>query len=272
MKFAIVMAALALVLVALIVANAPPPDGALPAGGSSRIPIAAVFAMLEAENDAVRELWTKRIVGAGKNSGLRFDKHWHDPDMDAGPLPALFLRATAESLRQSHLPLYLFLGSDFPINPVNKFTGLQSDRFEEIARTGEPQFFFDDDIRFHTAMFSDIGVAQACIDCHNAEPESAKKDWRLGDIMGATTWSYPKSEVSLAEALAMLNALRQAFRHAYEQYVAKASAFADPPPLGEKWPEDGYFLPSANVFVEEAQRRASPGTLQALFEFRRAGP
>ena len=59
-------------MVTLIVVNAPPPDD--PSSGVQRIPIARVFEVLEAENDAVRKLWTEEIVGAGQQRDLKFDK------------------------------------------------------------------------------------------------------------------------------------------------------------------------------------------------------
>ncbi len=171
--------------------------------GGPAIPIETVFAILEAENGAVRKLWTTHIVGAGQERGLDFDKHWREPNLEADPLPALFLRETAECLRRRPVPLYLFLGSDFPVNDANKFTGLQIEYFGEIKRTGEPQFFLDEEIDHHTGMFSDIAVAETCITCHNSESETTKTDWKLGDIMGTTTWSYPKGDVSVEEALSM---------------------------------------------------------------------
>ena len=268
MKWIITALAVIGVSAAVIIINAPPPD-AQTAGGAP-IPISAVFTILEAENDAVRELWTKEIVGQGKERGLAFHKDWREPQIDAGPLPALFLRETAESLRRNPLPLYLFLGSDFPVNDANKFTGVQQARFAQIKQTGNPQFFLDEDVNLHTAMFSDIAVAETCVVCHNTEPESPKTDWKLGDIMGATTWSYPNSEVSLQEALAMVGALRQGFREAYEEYLAKAAAFADSPPVGERWPAAGYYLPSADAFIAEAELRTSATTMRALLEFGQA--
>lgn len=254
---------LALGVVAVIV-NAPPPDSDAVSG--TAIPIADVFAILEAENDVARALWTKEIVGKGKERGLAFDKHWREPDVEAGPLPALFLRETAESLRRNPLPLYLFLGSDFPISDANKFTGLQDTHFKRIKATGEPQFFLDEDVGMQTAMFSDIAVAEACVSCHNSDPDTPKADWRLGDIMGATTWSYPSAEVGAQEALALVGALRQSIRRAYEEYLAKAATFADPPAVGEEWPADGYSLPTADEFMRVAELRASPATLHSLLE------
>ena len=268
MKTLVVAASVVAIVVAVIIVNAPPPDNDKAAG--RLIPIAAVFAIVEAENDVVRELWTKQIVEAGQKNGLRFDKDWREPSVEAGPLPALFLRETAESLRRSPVPLYLFLGSDFPINDANKFTGLQTAYFNEIKRTGEPQFFFDGDIRFQTAMFADIAVTEACVSCHNNEPETTKTEWKLGDIMGATTWSYPRAEVSMEEVLSMVSALRRGFRDAYEEYLAKTATFAPPPVIGQNWPVDGYFLPSTDVFMEEVERTASPRTIRRVLELQRA--
>ncbi len=225
--------------------------------------------MLEAENDAVRELWTTSIVGAGTARGLAFDKDWREPGVDAGPLPALFLRETAESLRRNPAPLYLFLGSDFPVNDANKFSGAQQAYFAAIEQTGNPQFFLDEDIQMYSAMFADIAVAEPCVTCHNNDPESPKTDWKLGDLMGATTWSYPNPEVPMPEALALLGALRQAVRDAYEAYLAKAATFANPPAVGENWPADGYAVPSADAFMREVELRASAGTMRALLGFGR---
>ena len=267
MKTVVIVLAVAAVLVVLIVVNAPPPDDAA-TGGGLPLPVEAVFAVLEAEHDSVRRLWAEEIVGAGQERGLRFDKDWSE-GVDAGPLPALFLRETAEGLRRNPAPLYLFLGSDFPINDANRFTGPQAERFAEIRRTGEPQFFQDPELGFQTAMFSDVASTQACVVCHNSEPESPKKDWRVGDIMGATTWTYPEAEMSMSEALTLVGALRRSVREAYERYIEKVATFDDPPPVGEKWPADGYFIPSAEVFMAEVEERASADTLRSLLAAQR---
>lgn len=90
MKLVTVIVAVAVVLVALIVVNAPPPDDIARDGGPP-VPIEAVFAVLETENDVVRQVWAMDIVGAGQAQGIRFDEDWHDEGLDAGPLPALSL-------------------------------------------------------------------------------------------------------------------------------------------------------------------------------------
>jgi len=228
------------------------------------IPIAELFPILEAENDVVRALWTKEIVGAGKQVGLSFNENWREEDVQAGPLPALFLRETANSLEKNPVRLSLYLGSGYPIKPANKFTAAQMEKFQIIRKSGEPQFFYAQDTGLHTAMFSDIAVVEACIDCHNKHKESPKSDWKLGDVMGATTWSYPEEAITLDELMKIVTALRQGFRDAYTAYLAKVEPFAKQPQVGDKWPRDGFYLPTVDVFMSEAVKRASTDTLAGV--------
>jgi adenylate cyclase len=87
---------------------------------------------------------------------------------------------------------------------------------------------------------------------------------RLNEVMGATTWMYPASEVTLEELMQILRALRQGFREAYSAYVDKAKSFSAPPAIGERWPREGYYLPAVEVFLAEAAKRASHETLAAI--------
>jgi adenylate cyclase len=244
-------------------ATRPTPLQAEQASGRT-VPVETVFRVVAAENDVARKLWTADIVGAGKKVGLKFDEKWRDPAMEAGPLPALFLRETSTALQRTRIPLGLFLGSDFPIVQSNLFSGIQADRFAQLRKTGEPEFFNAADIGRFTAIFADRAVAPGCVSCHNEHPESPKTDWKLNDIMGATTWSYPKERVSLEELVQIVGALRASFAAAYDAYLTKVATFAKPPEIGDRWPAEGYFIPSKRAFLAEFERRASPNTVERL--------
>lgn len=257
----------ALTVYLFVSAPAPLPE---PAPKGVSVPIERVFALVEAENDAVRALWTKEIVGEGKKIGLKFDEDWEEKDVQAGPLPALFLRETARNLEKTPIRLSLFLGSDFPIRPANRFEGVQLEKFKAIRVTREPEFFYSEDTGRYTAMFSDVAIADPCIECHNEHEESPKNDWRLNDVMGATTWMYPDATVALDQVLKIVSTLRSAFRNAYAAYLAETESFDRRPEIGDKWPRDGYFLPSEDVFMDALGRRASKGTLLSLLDITRS--
>jgi adenylate cyclase len=241
-----------------------PPELPSEAAVGRKVPIERVFRALAAENDAARGLYTAEIVTAGQKSGLAFDERWRDRAHDAGPLPALFLREAASAVRQTPVPLGLFLGSDFPISPSNVFKGEQDAHFQNVRTNAQPEFFYAADLQLYTAMFPDYAVGAGCVTCHNEHADSPKKDWKLRDMMGATTWSYPSESVTPEEMVQIISVLRGGLAKAYDAYLAKTASFGNPPEIGERWPRDGYFVPSAEVFMREFEQRASPGTVNLL--------
>lgn len=225
-----------------------------------------LFNILSRVNDETRALYTKEIVQAGKQSGLKFDENWQKKDVEAGPLPALFLRETSKLLEKSEVELGLYLGSNYPIAKANQFTGTQETKFEKILKTKKPQFFYDKESERNIAMFPDFAAAPACVTCHNEHKESPKKDWKLNDIMGATTWSIPEDSLTTEEVLSYLNAYVKASRQVYEVYLKKVKSFkkSEKPNIGNKWPTEGYFLPNAESFAKKLQNIYSATTLNEI--------
>ena len=234
--------------------------------GGKLIPVQKAFALLAQENDAARTLYTSAIVGEGQKVKLRFGEDWKEKEVEAGPLPALFLRSTATYLEKQPLPLSLFLGSDFPISAANKFSGIQEQYFNQMKKDKLPKYFFDEDTKMHTAMFPDIASVKTCVSCHNEHPASPKKDWKLGDFMGATTWTFPDDSVSVEKITEMIAVYRKGARQTYDSYLHKVNNFSksEKPLIGDKWPSDGYFLPSSAVFLDSVSASASPKTLNQL--------
>ncbi len=261
-KFVITMAALANLGIYLFVAA--PPALTDDHSTSTRVPIERVFEILDRENQVARKLYTHEIVGAGKSVGLKYDEHWHDVDVPAGPLPAQFLRLTAAALERSPEHIGLYLGSDAPINPANLFTGAQGEQFKTLRVSRRPVSFFVPDTSRYAYMSPDVASAPACYQCHNAHPESPKTDWVSNDVMGATTWTYQTATVSNEEMWRMITQLRASIATAYSTYLEKTKAFPMPPAIGEHWPREGYSIPNVDVFMAEVAMRASAGTVERI--------
>ena len=82
------------------------------AASTKAFSVSEVLEMVAYENDVTRTLYTKAIVGAGKKQGLKFDENWQDDEVEAGPLPALFLRGISADIRKS--PVCLLYTSPSP--------------------------------------------------------------------------------------------------------------------------------------------------------------
>ncbi len=167
-------------------------------------------------------------------------------------------------LEKDKTTLGVYLASDFPINSANQLDGEQLEYFKKVKIDNKPNFFFTADISRETAMFADIASADACVTCHNKHIDSPKKDWKLGDVMGATTWTHPKKMVTLQESLRILKSLRNGFTYAYGRYLTKVKTFKNPPIIGDKWPRDGYFLPDLETFLTEGNIQTSSRTIEKL--------
>ncbi|GAA3509711.1 hypothetical protein GCM10022393_23130 [Aquimarina addita] len=229
--------------------------------------VADIMTLVAEENDITRTLYTKGIVGAGKKQGLKFDEDWQDDDVEAGPLPALFLRGVSADIRKSDVPLGLYLGSDFPINASNKFQGKQADLFKKIKTDQKPQHFYEEDQKLYTSMFADLAVAAPCVNCHNDHESTTKTDWKLGDVMGATTWQYPSDSLSYKEAIGVINAYRNGTKAVYNSYLEEIAAFkidSTKPTIGKAWPSSGFYLPTAEVFIDSVRKLASYHSLEKL--------
>ncbi|MEQ1512086.1 MAG: DUF3365 domain-containing protein [Lysobacteraceae bacterium] len=263
-KSVLVLAALS-VLGIYLFATAPPDLEGDRSGGRT-VPVETLFRLLNAENASIRKLYTTDIVTPGLKNGLKYREDWKDKDVHAGPLPALVLRETANRLQQRVPDLSLFLGSTFPIEASNKFKGAQLAYFDKIDKNREPQFFLDDSTGRYTAMFADIAGAPACVKCHNEHPKSPRKDWKLDDVMGATTWSFPRKQVSTDELVEILGAYRTAALDTYSAYLKETESFAEAerPQLGARWPKDGLYLPDIDTFRKSVETLNSTASLNLL--------
>jgi len=217
------------------------------------------MAMLAHENDVTRTLYTKAIVGAGKPQGLAFSEHWADPEVVAGPLPALFLRGVADELKKSDVALGLCLGSGCPIEASNQLQGRQAGAFAQMRKDHSPQYFLDEVTNETIGMYPDFASAAACVSCHNEHERTSKSDWQLGDLMGATTWSYPGDSVTTDELVAMLRAYRSGVSSVWSRYLGEIQAM-DPsvqPAIGSTWPSEGAFVPDGKTFQDSVAELAA---------------
>ena len=180
--------------------SAPPelPDTSSHAQDRTQTDVTTLFETVNAINAAARLVYTRDIVGGGKAAGLKFGEDWNDPGVEKGPLPALFLRLVARQLERRPEPLGLYLGSDQPINASNLFSAEQMAQFQKVKASLQPQFSPADGTRA-IAMYPDFASVAPCVVCHNEHADSPKTDWKINDVMGATTWTFPAQTVSQSE-------------------------------------------------------------------------
>ena len=111
------------------------------------------------------------------------------------PLPAQFLMEAAGLLAEKRSPIRYRLISLWPIKARNgPATEFERRGLEEVQKT--PERCYSGIVtrgggRFFQAVYADRAVAHACVGCHNAHPDSPRRDFKPNDVMGGIVITIP---------------------------------------------------------------------------------
>lgn len=112
------------------------------------------------------------------------------------PLPAQMFRMGAEMVASENVGFTYGLLSKWPINKQNKpKTEMESKGLDAVlANAGKAPFYGEETLggtRYFTAVYADVAVANACIDCHNDHKDTPRTDFKLNDVMGGVVLRIP---------------------------------------------------------------------------------
>ena len=162
--------------------------------GSSGIPPEKAAAYVYAVIKADRTLYTTEIVNRLQAKGVTTaSEHWELEN--ALMLPAQFLQHSGKLAAENGSGVRYRLIGLWPIYQRNApASDLERNALESlrkspdlpvtgIVNSGRKQYF--------QAIYSDLAVSQACIDCHNGHRLSPKRDFKLNDVMGGIAITIP---------------------------------------------------------------------------------
>lgn len=161
-------------------------DRPAPAGGMSERDFADGLQTVLA---ADREVYTKQVVNRLQNEDkvLKAGEHWKDEKLL--PLPAQMFRMGAERAREKTKNFSYSLLSLWPINKQNApKTEAEKAGLKAVADQPSQNSYTDETLNgvsYLTAVYPDLAVSEACVTCHNNHQDSPRKDYKLGDVMGA---------------------------------------------------------------------------------------
>ena len=144
--------------------------------------------------EAHRTFYTLQVVERLQQQGkLVASENWRAAH--TLPLPAQFLRETNDLAALTGTKIRYRLIGLWPINRQNApATESEKAGLEQVHQHPEQphtSLTTDGTERCFQAIYADRAVAQACIGCHNAHPNSPKHDFKAGDVMGAIVVQIP---------------------------------------------------------------------------------
>ena len=150
----------------------------------------AIFSVIEAD----RAVYTQKVVQRLQNDEevIAAEEHWKEES--ALPLPAQMLRMGAERVSERDSGFSYALLSLWAINKQNKPRTALEKKALDVTSHKKTNFYGEETLggkKYFTAVYPDIAVAAACVDCHNDHIDSPKKDFKIGDTMGGLVIRIP---------------------------------------------------------------------------------
>lgn len=150
--------------------------------------------------DSDRAIYTKKIVNrlVKKEKVIKASEHFEDDK--ALVLPAQMFRFGSElvakrSEKNPDVDFSYTLQSLWPINKQNApKTTAEKAGLKYVAENKGKNYYTTEKLggkNYFTAVYADTGVAPVCVSCHNAHPDTPKKDFKIGDVMGGVVIRIP---------------------------------------------------------------------------------
>lgn len=130
---------------------------------------------------AFRTVYSKAVIEKAMKAGITPSENWKADD-HAIMLNAQFVKAAGAEIREFELGL-------IGLSPLYKSnlpkTRAEADALQQMENDpGLKVLTFADGNQFK-GLAADYAIVQGCADCHNTHPNSTKKNFKQGDLMGA---------------------------------------------------------------------------------------
>lgn len=147
----------------------------------------------------IRGYYTKNVVSVVKKEGSIKPSYNHKNDDGAIPLPATFVHDLSELLAKEDTSIRLYSAYPFPLRKGRVLDSFEKEAWDHISREPEAVFSRRESVNGKESVRVAIAdtMAQGCVNCHNAHPETPKADWKVGDVRGIL-----EVDVVIAEQLA----------------------------------------------------------------------
>lgn len=143
-----------------------------------------------------RTVYTKKVVQrlVKQDKVIKASEHWGDEQ--ALPLPAQMFRMGSELVAEDPNAGFSYsLQSIWPINKQNApKTDIEKEGLKFLNDNPGQNFYGEEElggVKYFTAVYPDVAVAAACVDCHNDHKDTPKSDFKLGDTMGGVVIRIP---------------------------------------------------------------------------------
>ena len=157
----------------------------LPLSGMAEVSKDLVARYLLATVQAFRTAYVEQILERVKRADIQSQEDWMK-DNHSIMLPFQFVKAAGQEMKTLVNDVDIGLVSLTPLHSSN-FPQTETEVEALMQLLADPKLkviTFTDGKEFK-GLAADFAIEQSCADCHNHHPNSVKKDFKKGDMMGA---------------------------------------------------------------------------------------
>ena len=162
--------------------------------GPPGVPPERVVEYLHAVIEADRAIYAEQVVHRLQDVEKVLKASERFNEEKTLPLPSQMLRLGAKRA-QEKVPFRYALISEWAINKANlPKTDFEREGLAAVAKAPEKPYSRYDTTggqRYFMALYADRAVSDACIECHNHHPESPRRDFQRGEVMGGVVIALP---------------------------------------------------------------------------------
>jgi hypothetical protein len=105
------------------------------------------------------------------------------------------LRRASETVQQKGAEFHYVLRSLWPINAKNApETPTEKAGLQYVLDHPDANYYSEESLggrSYFTAVYPDRAIVRACVECHNQHPDSPRRDFKSGEIMGGLVVRVP---------------------------------------------------------------------------------
>jgi len=151
--------------------------------------------MLHMVMESDRTVYTRLIVNRLTLQDKVITASEHFEDDKALVLPAQMFRFGSEMVADKTDQFSYSLQSLWAVNKQNMpRTDVEIEGLTYIADNPGEKYYAEEElggVKYFTAIYPDVAVAPACINCHNDHPDTPRTDFEMGDVMGGVVIRVP---------------------------------------------------------------------------------
>lgn len=146
----------------------------------------SLHAVITADQRAYVEAAMQRRAGASQAARLVVDEM---------PSHAALLRTAAQSIQKRGAEFSYTLRSLTPISANNgPQTEAEQAGLDYVAKRPDENYYTEEELggrAYFTAVYAERATLSSCVECHNANRRSPRRDFKIGDVMGGIVVRVP---------------------------------------------------------------------------------